>query len=556
MTEGQTTLREGRAERLLEGRRALERQAWGEAYAYLSEADRDAPLDPGDLESLAVAARLLGREAEAEPLLERAHHGFLGGGDIQQAVRCAFWLTMLLFQRGAMAPAAGWMARAQRLLEESRLECVEQGYMLLPQALRALAEGDAAGAYAAFQQSSKIAERFDDADLLALTRVGRGQGLIQLGEIHEASALFDEAMAAVTAGDISPVVVGIVFCGIIDACIQIFDVGRAQQWTVALSTWCDSQPEMVLYRGQCLVYRAEIMQLRGSWDDALEQARLACERLSSPLRVPEAGEAFYRLGELLRMRGEFPQAEDAYRQASKLGREPQPGLAQLRLAEGKRNIALTAIQRVVGETRERSARCKALAAGIEIMLAVGDIPSARAAANELAGAGADFDSLWLDGLTEHALGAVLLAEGDPQGALEFLRRAEKTWQELETPYEAARERVLIALACRQLGDEDSAEIEFDAARWAFGELGAAPDIARVDALALKAPGKAPGSLTLRETQVLRSVAAGKTNRAIAETLFISEKTVDRHVSNVFAKLGVSSRAAATAFAYERGLLDR
>ena len=156
-------------------------------------------------------------------------------------------------------------------------------------------------------------------------------------------------------------------------------------------------------------------------------------------------------------------------------------------------------------------------------------------------------------MAAHAQGAVLLAEGDPRAALAVLRGAWLAWQELEVPYEAGRVRVLIGLACRELGDHDGAEMELDAARWVFRQLEAAPDLARVEALSDKA-GAGAGGLTARELQVLRLVAEGETNKAIAADLFISERTVDRHLSNIYAKLGVSSRAAATAHAYQHRLI--
>ncbi|MEA2843492.1 MAG: hypothetical protein QOJ69_1163, partial [Actinomycetota bacterium] len=315
---------------------------WADVYAELSAADDAAPLAVGDLERLAMAAYLVGRDSECADVWARAHDESVRAGDPARAARCAFWLGMGLVMKGELARGGGWLARGQELIDEGHLDCVERGYLLMPVALHSLISGDAAGAYATFDQAAKVADRFGDTDLMTFGRLGRGQALIALGEAAEGVAMLDQAMVAVTAGEVSPVVAGIVYCATIMACQDAFDLRRAQEWTAALNNWCASQPGTVPYRGQCSVHRAEILQLHGEWPDALAGAETAARQLSGD---PAAGMAFYVLGELHRLRGEFAQAEDAYRQASRLGREPQPGLALLRLAQGQTDAAAAAIGR-------------------------------------------------------------------------------------------------------------------------------------------------------------------------------------------------------------------
>jgi ATP/maltotriose-dependent transcriptional regulator MalT len=541
------------AEARARGRESFGRRAWRDAVAELSAADRETPLEPEDLERLATAVYLVGRDEDSVEVWERAHQQLLGAGEVLRAARCAGWMVFVLLHGGEFARAGGWLARARRLLDDGERDCAERGHLLVPLAFQRAVEGDWPNAYAISGQAAEIGDRFADIDLVALARNVQGRALIGQGRTVEGMALLDEVMVAVMADEVSEIVAGSVYCSVIEACQEAFDLRRAQQWTAALTHWCDSQPDLVPFSGHCLVHRAEIMQLHGAWADALDAARGACERLL--LRPqPAVGAAFYQQAELHRLCGEFAQAEEAYRQASRRGREPQPGLARLRLAQGQVDAAAAAIRRVVDGAEGRVARSRLLPAVVEIMFAAGDVQAAQTAAGELSEMADDLDAPLLRALATHAEGTVLLLEGDARAALGALRRAWTAWQELEVPYEAARARVLIALVCRELGDEDGAEMELDAARWAFGQLGAAPDLARAQSLSRQAAARPAGGLTARELEVLRLVATGKTNRSIAADLFLSEKTVARHVSNIFTKLGLSSRAAATAYAYEHELV--
>jgi DNA-binding NarL/FixJ family response regulator len=539
---------------LEQGRAGFERHMWGEAYARLAAADREVPLAPEDLERWAVAAHLVGKDGVCAEVWERAHHRFLERGEVARAVRCAFWLAFGLFNRGEMARGGGWLARARRLLDEHQLHCVEQGYLLVPQALRTMEEGDASAAYTMFGQAAELGDGFGDPDLVALGRMGQGTALIRMGQAKEGLALLDEVMVSVTAEEISAVVAGTIYCAVILFCQEIFDLRRAHEWTAALSDWCDAQPDLVPFRGQCLVHRSQVMQLRGAWPEAMDEVRRARARLLDPPGQPAVGMACYQQGELHRLRGEFAEAEEAYRQANRWGHEPHPGLAQLWLAQGQVEAAEAAIRRVVDETQDRGRRARLLLAHVEIMLAADDVPAARAAADELVAVAADFDAPLLHTMSAMASGAVLLAEGDARAALEALHRACVGWRELQAPYEYACARVLVGLACRELADHDTAELELDAARQTFRELGAEPDRARVETLLPTAAPRTSGGPTARELEVLALVAKGRTNREIAAALGVSEHTVRRHLQNLFRKLGVSSRAAATAYAMEHELL--
>jgi DNA-binding CsgD family transcriptional regulator len=538
----------GRARASFEGR------AWRDAYTLLSAADRESPLGPEDLERLATAAYLVGEDAESAELWPRAHNEFAVRGDAERAARCACWLAFEQLNRGEGALASGWLARARRVLDDAGLDCAVQGFLLLPVGMRHLEERDDPAAHAMFERAAAIGARFGDGDVVALARHGQGRALIRMGKTGEGIALLDEVMVSIVADDLSPVVVGVVYCGVIAACHEVFDLRRAQEWTAALAGWCAAQPDLVPYRGECLVRRAELLRLHGEWPSAMEEARRACDHLPEPPVQPVVGGAYYQRAELHRLRGEFAKAEEAYREASLRGRKPHPGLALLRLAQGQVDLATTAIRRVVDEAHDRRTRARVLDSFVEIALAAGDVPAARAAADELAEIARVLDAPLPRATAAHCAGEVFLEEGDPQAALAALRDASAAWTEVDAPFESARTRVLVALACRALGDHDACEMELAAARQVFQHLGAAPDLARVNELTRPVAPQPAGRLTSREVQVLALVATGMTNRAIADELGLSEKTVARHIANIFTKLGLSTRAAATAYAYQHGIV--
>ncbi len=541
------------AEALERGRRSYDDQSWGDAYRYLTRADEQEPLGPGDLVRRATAAYLLGRDETWLALLERAHHDHERRGDAEAAVRCAFWIGLGLLQRGEVARGGGWLALGERLLADAPADSLERAYLTLPGALQAMAGGDPARAHDAFAQAAALGRRGGDVDLTALGLLGQGQALVKMGRGEAGIAVLDEVMVTVTTRPVLPIVTGIAYCAVILSCQDTLDLRRAQEWTAVLSAWCEAQPDLVPYRGQCLVHRSELLQLHGDWSDAVAEADRACARLSDPPGQPAAGMAHYQQGELHRLRGQLGPAAEAYRRASEHGRDPQPGLALLRLAEGSVEAAAATIRRVVASTEQRGPRSRVLAALVEIALAAGDRPAARQGAEELTALAAEGEVLVLVAMAAQARGSVLLAEGDPGPALGELRAAQRAWGELDAPYEVARLQVAMGRACQALGDGDAASWELAAARATFERLGAAGDLASLDTPPPR-PARPASVLTDRELEVLTLVAAGRTNREIAGELFLSPHTVRRHLQNTFAKLGASSRAEATALALQRGLL--
>lgn len=534
-------------------RGCLARREWAGAYEALVAADAALALGGDDLELLALSAYLVERDDDYLAALERAHHAHLDAGEWQRAVRCAFWLGLRLLLRGESGRASGWLTRARRLLEP-RADCVEHGYLLLPVVQEHLDAGRCDSAHAAAGEAAQIGERFGDADLTSLARHLQGRALIRHGQIESGMALLDEAMLPVAAGQLSPLVTGLIYCSAIEGCQQVYALARAGEWTAALARWCDAQPGMVAFTGTCLVHRAEIMQFHGAWQEALEEAQRACRCFAHRADRRAAAAAFCQQADVHRLRGDLDAAEAMYAQANDLGRDPQPGLALLRLAQGRIGEAAAAIGRAVGAAPDESERARLLPAQVEILLRAADVAQAGSACEELEQIARRFAAPVLRGSAAQARGAVALAHGDAAAALQCLRRALDIWHEVEAPYEAARTRVWIAGACRAMGDQDGAAMELSAARSAFERLGAAADVRHIERLTAAVDLRLPGGLSRRELEVLRLLATGRTNKAIAAVLFLSEKTVSRHTSNIFGKLDVRSRAAATAYAYEHHLL--
>jgi len=500
-----------------------------------------------------LSAYLTGRDDDYLGALERAHHAHVEAGSEASAARSAFWLGLRLMFRGEAGRAGGWLARAQRLLDCDPEERVERGYLILPLVEQQLAGGDFEAAFGSAQSAVRIGEHFAETDLVALARYLQGGARLQQGRVKEGLALFDETMLAVTAGETSPLATGLIYCGVIEGCQLVYAVGRAQEWTAALAEWCEEQPEMLAFAGVCQVHRSELLQLRGTWSGAFDAAQRAGERCRG-INPRAEGAASYQQAEVHRLRGELDAAEAAYEASSRSGYEPQPGLSLLRAAQGRIEVGAAMIRRVLVTSVNPLQRARILPACVEILIAAGELEEARAACDELASVARVFDTDVLGALAGYARGAVLLSSGDPRAACDLLRRSWQVFRQVEAPYAAARARELIGLCCRALGDDDGGRLELDAARQAFAELGARMDLARIEALFREPATEHSQLLTERELQVLRLVAGGKTNKAIAAELFVSDKTVERHLSNIFGKLDVHSRAAATAYAYQHALL--
>jgi DNA-binding CsgD family transcriptional regulator/predicted negative regulator of RcsB-dependent stress response len=529
-------------------RDAAAHAAWADAYAGFHEVDLDS-LRGSDLEAFADAAWWGSKLTESLELRQRAYSAYVSEGEELAAAACAARVSVEHFLRNEPAIGMGFLKRTERHME-GRSDCVELGYLAMLHASIAGFSGDAAATIDLAAQAIEIGQRFGDPNLVGMSIHIEGLALINRGRIDDGVALLDEAMALVIAGELDPFFTGIVYCAVISACLELNDLGRAAEWSDASRPWYESLPPDSPFPGMCRVNRAEVASLRGAWEEAEVEARGAVAQL---LEVDPsfAAQAFFQLGEILRRSGDLAGAEQAFLRALEMGVDPQPGLALLRFSQGKTDTALTALRLTLTAEHQPARRARLLAALAEVAVAADAIDDARAAIEDLGEITGD-DVPVFAAMVAGATGRVQLAEGEISHALTSLRRAVTIWQHLRLPYETARMRVVFGRALRAAGDEDGARVAFRSARSAFEKLGAGPDAAEAETLAA-GPTRLPAGLTAREAEVLRLVAAGKTNRDIAVELVISEHTVARHLQNMFAKLGVSTRAAATAFAYSHGL---
>ncbi|MFD9543243.1 LuxR C-terminal-related transcriptional regulator [Streptomyces sp. NPDC060022] len=532
-------------------REAVSREAWGDAYRMLHGIDPDL-LAADDLVALADAAWWTSRVDESVAVRTKAYSRYADRGESRQAGHCAWMLFYEHQLAGRNAAAAGWLHRArQRLGGEP--ECVEQCYLARVDAEEAQNRGAFREAMDHARRMAGIARRCGSADLLALSTEAEAGVLLAEGRVAEGIDRLDDVMCAVAAGELSAFFTGWIFCLGLQQCMACADLDRAAEWTEAAMAWCATMPEENNFRGLCRVHRVEVLELRGSWSQAATEAALTCKELL-PYEALSAAEAVYLEGEIQRRRGDTAAAGRSYARAHELGRDPQPGLALLLLAQGRTGASEAALRVAIAADGGRH-RGRLLAAQVEILLALGRLDEARTVADELAAVAREWQRRReSDRTPPHATaawagGAVAFAEHDLPRALPLLHRALSLWLDLGVPYEAAQTRMTLAAADRAAGDDESARLELRAAHAAFEALGAVPDARRAAALL-----KLPGRLTGREVEVLRLVAGGRTNRAVAAELTISEHTVARHLNNIFAKIDVSSRAAATAYAYTHGLV--
>lgn len=538
---------------LVRARETFERGEWVAAF------ERWTALEPEtlaleDLDELATAAFLLGRREVAVQALQRAFGLQVEAGQTAAAVRSAFRLSMTFDTGGEQVVAAGWTARAQRLLEELGEEDVEHGYVALLQMHQCLAVGDFAGAVELADKVVEHGRRHGDPDLTAVGLASKGRLLLYAGQVPTGLAHFDEAMVGVASGEVSSIFAGRVFCTMIEGCQEVSDLGRASTWTSALSRWCSGQPGLVAFTGQCAVHRGQIMRLHGEFTLAIEEFDAAIERYVAAGTAEAAGLALAERGDVLRLLGDLNAAEASYERAAGHGHEAQPGLALLWLARGRAGAAAAAVRRLLAEAGDPVHRCRILPAAVEILLAgdSDDLALACTLAEELERIAAAFGCEAVVATAACARGRVELAGGDAAGALPYLRKSVALWAGMDAVHEVACVRVEVGLALRMLGDADSAEHELAGARHTFSELGAALAVESVDRVLR--PAGSPGGLTAREVEVLRLVSSGHSNAQIAAALVLSEKTVARHLSNIFNKLDVGSRTAAAAYAFEHRLV--
>lgn len=540
------------ADPLASARDAFAARRWPAAVERFAEAARAGDLGGHDHYRWAESAWWTGDIDQALALWRLAHDRFVAEGDLADAAMAATFVACHSFERGDEVTGSGWRRRAERLLD-GLPEGPAHGYPEYFRLFALMGAGDLAGANDAIERLRALGERHDEAELVALATLGEGRLLLKRGRFEEGMAVLDEAMLAALSDRLHPVWTGGIYCHVMDACHEVADVGRANEWTQLAERWCDDLPPEALYRGICRVHRAQVLRVRGAWQEAEHEAARACADVAH-LHVGTVAEGHYELGEVRRQRGDRAGAEDAYRRAHELGRDPQPGLALLRLAEGDADAAATSIAVALDlDSGDRLARARLCAAQVEVALARDDRDTARAACGELEATAAAYEGSGLEAAAIQARGALALREGAAGEAASALRAACRRWQQLEAPHTAATARVLLADAYRLLGDDDAAELELDAALVVFRRLGATADADRV--AARRARPTPPGGLSEREAEVLRHVARGATNREVAARLFISERTVHRHVSNIFTKLAVGSRTAAAAYAFDHGLAD-
>lgn len=485
-------------ESLEAGREAMARYAWREAYDLMREADLARPLEPEDLELLGEAAWWVGRMDQCIDYHERAYGAYLNAENPKRAGFMALLLVRHYFMKSAPSIAVGWFSHAERLLADEP-DCVEHGYLAQMRVIMLEEMNENEQALDQAELSLEIGMRFGDRTLQGYALLDKGRVLVKLGKVKEGLQYLDEATVAAVSGEIKPIVAGMIYCRAIGSCAELSDYRRAGEFTEAARRWCDRLSMAGGFPGMCRVHRAEIIRLRGDWAEAEREAKVAVDELGGYLPAI-AAEALYEIGEIKFRMGDFPAAEEAFTQAHELLREPQPGLALMRLEQGKVATALNQINAALSAAPQSLQRAKLLPSLVRIAIASGDKEAARSAAEELEKIAEDYGTAVLGAYAAYARGQVQLADGESVAAVQSLRRSLQAWREADAPYEAAAVRIPMAEAFRAMGDEDSAIMELRSAKATFDRLGAVTDSRK----ALELLGDAGEGVARAASSVLRT----------------------------------------------------
>lgn len=525
-------------------RDAVARRDWLAAYEKLSAAG-DGSLRAADFVDLATAAYLLCRHEDCVTAMQRAHQAYLAGGDREAGVRTAFWLSLILRQSGEGAVANGWINRAERLAADLPESSVEHGYVEFARLMRDVFSG---GIEQSTRRPAVVVEygrRFGDPNLIAAGLMSSGRHAIYAGQVAEGLAFLDEAIVCLLSGGLSPIIAGMVLCSAIEGCQELWELGRVAEWTRALDAWCDSQHGLEMFTGTCCLHKGQVLAARGVFTAAVPEFANAIERFTrggAPART--IGRALAEMGDALRAHGDLDHAQDALRRAAEHGWDPVPEQALLDLAHGRRESAVATARRLLVEVRRPIYRAQRLTRVVDVLLATGDDGGAAGAVEELSQLAQQIGTPVFGAHAARARGVLALKSGSAAAAAAELESALAGFLAADSSYEAARTRLLLASALDGGGDADAAGRERDIAAAALAGMGIA------------AAGATAGPLTERQNEVLRLVAAGRSNREIARALHLSEKTVARHLSNIFVALGVNSRTAAAAYGFEHGIVSR
>lgn len=531
-------------------RRAHADHDWATAYDLLKGETPYADMPEEDLVALADAAWWVGDLDTCIAARERLYEIYSDAGNSARAAMEALSVALRLGDKGEEALAAGWRARAYRLAADEPGSLVA-GYLVSLESDNAFHAGALDECVSKARAAREIGTKQGDPTLVAWCTHLEGLGLLKQGHVTAGWGALDESMVAISSGDIHPMWAGLMHCGMLLACDLMADSRRGWQWVKATERWLKDLPGAVLYPGVCRIHKVRFMQLNGGWPEAEAEAWRACEELMQ-VHVYTAARGYYEIAEIKRLRGDYEAAFELYQRAHELGFDPQPGLAQLRLAQGRLDAARAGMRRVLDSIQDEPSRAALLPHAVEIALVSGELEEARSFTAELSSIAERYASPGMRACAAVARGRVALVEGDAPAALRDLQQAVNAWIQIDCPYELARTRLLLAEAYRLLDDAEGSSMEVEAARSVFERLGADPDLRRTHEMVGGRPNAS--GLSDREVEVLRLITDGRSNKEISAALVISENTVARHIANIFSKIGVTSRAAAASFALKHDLV--